>query len=230
MGNDSRTAGYSNCSIGAYIELQSAILRQLPRPGGQLSQTRVDTLLANQGAVKRALEGILLPKLLLLHDAVCASAYTLEHPREFFMSDRGKGRHVYRGVQKLVEEATGSPGRCLEMQSRVLLDGAYDHQIIGSLPEGHSAFKNTVNFWSCLAWLIDDRDQGMGSDLLVNGLPNLFYLRSRGGVVTGVVVRKIIRWTTRSWRIRTFPLDAGCAWSAGALIFTPSPRAVRAGG
>lgn len=113
---------------------------------------------------------------------------------------------VSRFVPQIEESAEN-----VVLKSYSLLEASGDRQMIAELGDRHET--KLSHLWCLLA---RQPDGGQGH-LLVNAIPNIFYIRDIGGVVRAVDVI----WGGAGWEIGASAVEDQSRWPSGALVVGP---------
>jgi hypothetical protein len=134
-----------------------------------------------------------------------------EHFRENVASE-AKVRIAWLGATFMrrfaikIEDAGGET----TIQFHTLLRPSRDHSIIDELDDRHET--RLIDLWC----LLRTQSNGEGGTLLINAVPNIFYVRDGSGVL-GVVD---VVWGGAGWEIGASPVDRERWWPAGVRVMS----------
>ena len=211
---------------GWYIEFQTALLRQAPRPG-EIDQITAEGWVNNQKSLKNKLVGCLLPSskptpsILELVSTVAVSATTAKFvAKEKFVRDTGRKANVK--ISHLGDNFTAwfmsgkgkteDPISETKLRYHKLRQSSVDGPIITELG-GEAKAETTL---SEMFSLMEQQKKGEDGVLLNNGYANIFYIKDQNGVLRAVYVD----WDDDGWYVSADSVEDPFRWSDGYQAFS----------
>lgn len=218
---------------GWYIELQTAVLRQLPRPS-EINQEIAEGWINNQKGLKKNLASCLLPApvtpvaqlakpelLLEIVGTVSVSVTTSKLvAKEKFVRDTGckaKVKISYLGdnfKEWFLNGDSKTEDPIIEQTLRYhkLRQSSVDGPIIAELGGAEKSETTLSEMFSLM------EKQGKGEDgvLLNNGYANIFYIKDSAGVLRTVDVS----WYDDGWSVHAHSVESPSRWNVGYQVFS----------
>ncbi len=182
---------------GWYVEFQTAVLRQLPRPG-EIDQTTAKDWGDNQAGLKKNLA-----------DFLCQPKSDF-NPHTFFQTR--EGLWVSRDFQTeiLMKIAPNAVGQIILVKGMVLESKMFDSQIEKKLGNNHLFEEATLCV--TIAKLLQVQWGGNKGELSTDGKANIFYTSSSVVIVS-------LRIDEHKWGISARRRNSD--WIAGDKVFSP---------
>jgi hypothetical protein len=218
----------SNRDLGWYIQFQTDVLSQLPRPG-QISEETVWGWHKNREALKRALGKFLLPPTKAVTDSLLELVGTVTVPasKKFVVIDHFRvsvGASANAEVKIswlggdfrfLFLNKTEEPSGETKLLYQRLCKESLDQPILDEL--GDLAQVSLSAVWE----LLKLQSHGQGGVLLTNGRANIFYVRDINGTLRSVSVW----WSTDYgyWNVGAFSVKCRDGWHSDERVFSRLP-------
>ena len=221
---------------GWYVEFQTAVLKQLPRPR-DIDQTTAEGWTSNQDGLKKNLANCLLPqtsvapveptKLELLLDFVgivttSATSGQFVAKTKFVVNTK---RNAQVSISYLGDNfkawflngngKTEDPISEQTLHYYKLQQSSADGPIIAELGGEEKSETTLFEMFSLM------EKQGKGEDgvLLNNGWANIFYIKDIAGVLRAVYVR----WDEDGWHVNAYSVENPDRWYDGHQVFSRLP-------